>query len=43
MGHKIKVVIGTDIKRESVLLSKEGDVLAEGTNSRSALRKLYGR
>jgi len=40
---KINVVIGTEIKRESVLLDGNGNVIEEGEGSQQLLKKRYGK
>lgn len=41
--HKIAVVIGTEIKKESVLLDANGNVIEEGEGSRQLAKKHYGK
>lgn len=40
---KIKVVLGSSVRREATLISIDGAVLGEGTNSRQIVKKVYGR
>jgi len=42
-NKKIRVVMGTNITRESVLLDGQGNVIDEGTSSSQLLKKHYGR
>lgn len=41
--HKIKVQMGSNYKRESVLINAAGVEIAKGDNKAKIVREIYGR